>query len=154
MNIRGDLEVAKVMLRSELEAWRKRYPQKPMMMTEYGADTVAGIHEVNGGLFTEEFQCDYLRMSHKVFDSIDTFIGEHVWNFADFATSPSIRRVNGNKKGVFTRDRKPKIAAQELRRRWTRSRTSGTNGEVRIGIIRRWADCSARLFFARLHNDQ
>lgn len=115
----GDLEVAEVMLRKELEGWKKRYPDKPMMMTEYGADTVAGIHEVNGGLFTEEFQCDYLRMSHRVFDSMDTFIGEHVWNFADFATSPSIRRVNGNKKGVFTRDRKPKAAAQELKQRWT-----------------------------------
>lgn len=114
-----DLEVAEVMLRAELEAWKKRYPQKPIMMTEYGADTVAGMHEVNGGLFTEEFQCDYLRMNHEVFDSIDTFIGEHVWNFADFATSPSIRRVNGNKKGVFTRDRKPKAAAHELRNRWT-----------------------------------
>ncbi|MEK4249425.1 beta-glucuronidase [Paenibacillus sp. FSL W7-1287] len=115
----ADLEVAEVMLRAELEAWKKRYPNKPMIMTEYGADTVAGMHEVNGELFTEEFQCDYLRMSHKVFDGIDTFIGEHVWNFADFATSASIRRVNGNKKGVFTRERKPKAAAHELRKRWT-----------------------------------
>lgn len=114
-----DLEVAEVMLRKELEGWKTRYPDKPMIMTEYGADTVAGMHEVNGGLFTEEFQCEYLRMNHKVFDSIDTFIGEHVWNFADFATSPSIRRVNGNKKGIFTRERKPKAAAHELRSRWT-----------------------------------
>jgi beta-glucuronidase len=114
----GELDVAKVMLRAELEAWRKRYPQKPMMMMEYGADTVAGIHEVIPGLFTEEFQCEYLSMNHEVFDSVDTFIGEHVWNFADFATSPNIRRVNGNKKGVFTRERKPKAAAHELRKRW------------------------------------
>lgn len=57
-------------------------------------------------------------MNHDVFDSIDTFIGEHVWNFADFATSQHIRRVNGNKKGVFTRKRKPKAAAHELRKRW------------------------------------
>jgi beta-glucuronidase len=28
-------------------------------------------------------------------------------------------RVDGNKKGVFTRDRRPKMAAHELRRRWT-----------------------------------
>ncbi|GID70866.1 hypothetical protein Acy02nite_87470 [Actinoplanes cyaneus] len=29
-----------------------------------------------------------------------------------------IHRVDGNKKGVFTRDRRPKAAAHELRRRW------------------------------------
>ena len=37
--------------------------------------------------------------------------GEHVWNFADFATAENIKRVGGNKKGVFTRDRSPKMAA-------------------------------------------
>lgn len=115
----GDLEVAKVMLKAELDAWVKRCPGKPMIMTEYGADTIAGFHEVNPVLFTEEFQSEYLRVNHEVFDGIDSFVGEHVWNFADFATSQHIRRVNGNKKGVFTRDRKPKAAAHYLRKRWT-----------------------------------
>lgn len=41
-----------------------------------------------------------------------------MWNFADFATAPSIIRVDGNKKGVFTRDRRPKLAAHRLRARW------------------------------------
>jgi beta-glucuronidase len=43
-----------------------------------------------------------------------------VWNFADFATGPAIHRVDGNKKGVFTRDRRPKAAAHVVRTRWTR----------------------------------
>nr|WP_319005838.1 glycoside hydrolase family 2 TIM barrel-domain containing protein [Metabacillus niabensis] len=55
-------------------------------MTEYGANTVAGFHEVVPVLFTEEFQNEYLRINHEVFNSIDTFIGKHVWNFADFST--------------------------------------------------------------------
>ena len=50
---------------------------------------------------------------------IDAMVGEHVWNFADFATRSGISRVDGNKKGVFTRDRRPKNAAFALRRRWT-----------------------------------
>jgi beta-galactosidase/beta-glucuronidase len=45
-------------------------------------------------------------------------LDEHLWNFADFATGPSFMRVDGNKKGVFTRDRRPKMAAHDLRRRW------------------------------------
>jgi beta-glucuronidase len=88
------------------------------MTTEYGADTVAGLHDVDPVMFTEEFQVEYLRANHEVFDEFAHFVGEQVWNFADFATSQGILRVQGNKKGVFTRDRKPKMAAHELRKRW------------------------------------
>ncbi|HAP7148653.1 TPA: beta-D-glucuronidase, partial [Enterococcus faecium] len=45
--------------------------------------------------------------------------GEQVWNFADFATSQGILRVQGNKKGIFTRDRKPKMIAYYLQKRWS-----------------------------------
>ena len=45
-------------------------------------------------------------------------VGEHVWNFADFATASAVARVDGNRKGVFTRERRPKAAAHALRRRW------------------------------------
>lgn len=115
----GDLEVARIRLTEELKAWNKRCPDKPMIMTEYGADTIPGYHEVSPVMFTEEYQVEYLHMNHEVFDTFDLFIGEHVWNFADFATSQNVRRVNGNKKGIFTRDRKPKYAAHELRKRWS-----------------------------------
>ena len=57
-------------------------------------------------------------MYHRVFDRFDAVVGEHVWNFADFATAPGVIRVDGNKKGVFTRERRPKAAAHLLRRRW------------------------------------
>nr|WP_275078436.1 glycoside hydrolase family 2 TIM barrel-domain containing protein [Parafrankia soli] len=59
-------------------------------------------------------------MHHRVFDRIPEFIGEQVWNFADFRTGPGIHRVDGNKKGVFTRDRQPKAGAHYLRDRWKR----------------------------------
>jgi len=59
-----------------------------------------------------------LEMSHRVFDRVEAVVGEQMWNFADFATVPGILRVGGNKKGVFTRDRRPKAAAHYLRRRW------------------------------------
>jgi len=89
------------------------------MMTEYGADTQPGAHSVWSSPWTEEYQQDYLDMHHRVFDSIPQFVGEQVWNFADFQTSNGIHRVEGNKKGVFTRDRKPKAAAHSLRARWS-----------------------------------
>jgi beta-glucuronidase len=69
-------------------------------------------------MFSEEFQCAYLEEVHKVLDSLDFVAGEHVWNFADFATAEGLKRVGGNNKGVFTRQRQPKMAAHALRRRW------------------------------------
>ncbi|MFP3125918.1 beta-glucuronidase [Ectobacillus funiculus] len=115
----GDLDSAKAKLREELNGWLKRCPGKPIMMTEYGADTVAGLHDVDPVMFTEEYQVEFLRANHEVFDECEHFVGEQVWNFADFATSQGIMRVQGNKKGIFTRERKPKYAAHELRKRWS-----------------------------------
>ncbi len=114
----GEWEIVKAQLRNEFNGWRKRCPGKPIMFTEYGADTVAGMHDVDPVMFTEEFQVEYYRVNHEVFDEYEEFVGEQVWNFADFATSQGIIRVQGNKKGIFTRERKPKAAAHELRKRW------------------------------------
>lgn len=113
----GDLESAKVMMTEEFEFWKEL--GKPFMLTEYGADTVCGLHDTVPTMFTEEYQVDYYKVNHEVADPIANFIGEQVWNFADFATSQGIMRVQGNKKGIFTRDRKPKLVAHYLRNRWT-----------------------------------
>ncbi|MGL4676335.1 MAG: beta-glucuronidase [Brevinema sp.] len=114
----GELEQVEEMLSMELDAWVKRFPNKPMMFTEYGADTIAGFHDTTPLMFSEEYQVEYLKINHAVVDRYPTFIGEQVWNFADFATSQSIMRVQGNKKGIFTRDRKPKLAAHYFKDRW------------------------------------
>jgi beta-glucuronidase len=113
----GDLAVAEMYLQGDIQGWIDR-TGKPIMMTEYGADTQPGVHSIWDAAWTEEYQRDYLAMNHRVFDRFPQFVGEQVWNFADFATSNGIHRVDGNKKGVFTRDRKPKAAAHALRDRW------------------------------------
>jgi beta-glucuronidase len=112
----GDLAAAEAALQAELEAWAAE--GKPILVTEYGADTVAGLHSVLAEPWSEEYQADFLEMYHRVFDRVDAVVGEQVWNFADFATASSVGRVAGNRKGVFTRDRQPKAAARALRRRW------------------------------------
>ena len=114
----GDLEATKMYLNAELEGWNKRCPGKPIMFTEYGADTVCGMRDTTSVMFTEEYQVEYLEANHEIVDKFPNFIGEQVWNFADFATSQGIIRVQGNKKGIFTRERKPKMAAHYLRNRW------------------------------------
>lgn len=113
----GDLAAAERHLEKELRAWQDLH-DKPIIMTEYGADTLAGHHGVLATPWNEEYQTELLAMTHAVFDRIDAVVGEHIWNFADFATSSGIMRVGGNRKGVFTRDRRPKAATAHLRRRW------------------------------------
>ena len=49
-------------------------------------------------------------------------VGEHIWNLCDFKTSQGITRVGAlNHKGVFTRDRRPKLAVHQIRALWRRS---------------------------------
>jgi beta-glucuronidase len=115
----GDLANAERALEAELQAWVKKHG-KPIIFTEYGADTISGLHSVTPIPWTEEYQADLLEMTHRVFDRVDAVVGEQIWAFADFATGFAIFRVDGNKKGVFTRDRRPKAAAHLLRRRWQR----------------------------------
>ena len=81
------------------------------MVTEYGADTYPGIHNTNGEMFSEEYQVDYYSRINAELDKRPFFVGEQVWNFADFATIQGPMRVDGNKKGLLTRDRRPKLAA-------------------------------------------
>jgi beta-glucuronidase len=113
----GDLAAAEPALEAELRAWAAKHG-KPIIMTEYGADAIAGLHSVVPVPWTEEYQSDLLAMYHRVFDRVDSVVGELVWAFADFATPSGVKRVDGNKKGVFTRDRRPKASAHLLRRRW------------------------------------
>jgi beta-glucuronidase len=113
----GDLEAAAEGLEAELRAWADEHG-KPILVTEYGADAMGGLHSLSATVWSEEYQAALLDTYHEVFDRIDAVVGEQVWNFADFATTGSFMRVEGNKKGVFTRDRRPKAAAHHLRKRW------------------------------------
>lgn len=114
----GHLEVIEQQVVNELTPWYVHYA-KPLLVSEYGADTIAGFHADPPVMFSEEYQCALLERFHRGFDRLDFVIGEHVWNFADFATRQGVTRVVGNKKGIFTRQRQPKAAAHALRLRWT-----------------------------------
>ncbi|GAA1121135.1 beta-glucuronidase [Kribbella jejuensis] len=113
----GDLESAEIELEAELRQWAKLH-DKPIIMTEYGADTYPGLRNLVPSPWSEEYQTELLDVYHRVFDRIDAVVGEQVWSFADFATMPGVFRVDGNRKGIFTRDRRPKTAAFHLRARW------------------------------------
>lgn len=119
----GNIPAAVAVLSDELDRYHARYPEKPIMLGEFGADAIAGFHDSTALMFSEEFQKDMIDAYCKTLDQKSYICGEHVWNFADFATAESVKRAQGNKKGVFTRERKPKLAAWYLKDRWTKQGT-------------------------------
>ena len=118
--IQGGFEIAdaKLTFKAEMDKWEKKQLNKPFIFTEFGADTISGFHKLPSVMWSEEYQKEFLQMQFEVFDSYDFVKGEQIWNFADFQTTEGLLRVDGNKKGIFTRDRQPKAAAYLLKDRW------------------------------------
>jgi beta-glucuronidase len=112
----GDLDSAEINLETEMRAWSGY--GKPMVITEFGADAISGLHALPPTVWSEEYQADLVAMSMRVFRRIPEIIGEHIWNFADFVTTQAVHRPGGNHKGVFTRDREPKAIAWRIRELW------------------------------------
>ncbi|XP_015378038.1 PREDICTED: beta-glucuronidase-like, partial [Diuraphis noxia] len=84
----GHTEIIKSRLEDEATKWHTKH-NKPVFMTEYGADTYAGLHMNPSFVWSEEYQVELLSEHFKAFDvlrSKNFFIGEMIWNFADFKT--------------------------------------------------------------------
>lgn len=79
--------VAEELFRKEMNAWKEKKLNKPFIFTEYGADTLASEHKLPSVMWSQEYQDEYLKMTHEVFDSYDFIKGEQIWNFADFQTT-------------------------------------------------------------------
>ncbi len=117
----GDIKTGAGLLSKELDELYGKL-KKPIVITEFGADTYPGMHAEQPEMFTEEYQTEFIKAYLDVADTKDFVAGMHVWAFADFKTGQGIIRFGGmNYKGVFTRDRKPKMAAHFLRSRWTKN---------------------------------
>lgn len=114
----GEMDKGRAGLDNELDSLWKQFG-RPIIMTEFGADTIAGKHGHPTVMWTEEYQADYIRFHLESAAARDFVAGMQVWNFADFAAVQSIARVAGiNHKGIFTRTREPKMAAYVLREFW------------------------------------
>uniref|UniRef100_G1QL13 Glycoside hydrolase family 2 catalytic domain-containing protein n=1 Tax=Nomascus leucogenys TaxID=61853 RepID=G1QL13_NOMLE len=83
----GHLELIQRQLATQFENWYKKY-QKPIIQSEYGAETIAGFHQDPPLMFTEEYQKSLLEQYHVVLDQKRRkyVVGELIWNFADFMT--------------------------------------------------------------------
>jgi len=114
----GNLDEVMPLLSAELDALHKQFG-KPLILTEFGADALPGQHAQPPEMFSEEYQADLLQRYIQLLRKKPYVVGEHVWNMCDFKTCQGIVRPGAmNYKGVFTRDRRPKLAAHRLRALW------------------------------------
>jgi beta-glucuronidase len=108
------------LLSADLDRIHARYG-KPLVLSEFGADALPGMHAEPPEMFTEEYQAEMIASIVTLLREKPYVVGEHVWNLCDFKTGQAIHRVGGlNFKGVFTRDRRPKQAARTLRALWSK----------------------------------
>ena len=114
----GNIEEACEILSKEMDNLYEKH-RKPIILSEFGADTIPGWHSQPPEMFSEEYQTEFIKKYIEVCRSKSYIVGEHVWNMCDFKTSQGITRMGAiNYKGVFSRDRRPKMAAHLLRKLW------------------------------------
>jgi beta-glucuronidase len=117
----GDLSVIQEQIKHSVKSYVEKYHQ-PVILTEFGADTIAGLHTLPGQTFSEEYQDEFITQYLDAIEGIHGLSGTHIWNLADFQTKQGLTRMHGNKKGVFTRNRQPKLVAHTLRKRWNQNK--------------------------------
>ncbi len=115
----GQLELGRQALARELDALHKEIA-KPVIVTGFGGEALPGAHGTPPDMGTEEYQVELLRGFLDAAAVRPFVAGLHVSALADFKTGQGTGRTAAtNFTGVFTRDRKPKMAAHFLRSRWT-----------------------------------
>ncbi|XP_037782675.1 beta-glucuronidase-like isoform X5 [Penaeus monodon] len=116
----GHLELIYNQTVNEFIEWHLLH-NKPVMISEYGAGSIAGFHMDPAFTWTEEYQAELMVENFKAFDTLRSkgyFIGEMIWNFADFVTPMEYNRPGACMKGLFTRARQPKMAGHLMRMRY------------------------------------
>jgi beta-glucuronidase len=114
----GQIDLGVENLDREIELIHALYP-KPFLLSEFGTDAIPGHHAQPPEMFSEEYQAEFLTKQIQLTNTKPFVIGQHIWNMCDFKTSQAVHRMGAtNYKGVFTRDRRPKLAAHSVRALW------------------------------------
>lgn len=116
----GRLDLIQHHVTAEIKAWKNAY-KKPVILTEYGAESLSGYHSLPSTMWTENYQIELLHEHFKGFDALrqeGALAGEMIWNFADFKVPQEYFRAEFCEKGIFTRNRQPKSAAYTVKLRY------------------------------------
>jgi beta-glucuronidase len=89
---------------------------KPLLVSEFGADCVAGLHGAADEIRTEEFQCDFYRRQFASMLRSPSVVGAAPWVLYDFRTPLRQNRFQRgyNRKGLIGDDHKSRKMAFEV----------------------------------------
>ena len=102
--------------------FRRRYPDKPIMVSESGVGAVYGCHAPNASPVTEEFQEEYLTDIFETLWSNPDVVGFSIWQMNDgrtrerFCEKTVSAFFGGSVAGVFDQMRRPKASARVVKK--------------------------------------
>ncbi|HOO55881.1 MAG TPA: glycoside hydrolase family 2 TIM barrel-domain containing protein [bacterium] len=98
------------MMSDALEMARTTAPDKPWMMTEFGAGAKFGFRGGKNTKFTEDFQADFLSDYIKILNGKDWVAGWFIWIYRDFRSPIRMNRYQKgfNRKGIVSESNEQK----------------------------------------------
>ena len=101
--------------------FRKRYPEKTMILSEIGVGAIYGHHDSSAPFYTEEFQDEYNVNAAEIAYENPDLAGIAFWQLFDTRSNYRDCGVDGKKRreamsyaGLFTTDRRPKRVVKTL----------------------------------------
>lgn len=95
------------------------FAEKPVLISEIGAEGLYGWHDALNGFFTEEYQAELLRLTCEEAVSNPRLAGVALWHFSDARTYTggyALGRPRAfNNKGTLDEYRRPKLAYKAVR---------------------------------------
>lgn len=100
-------------LREYLRRMAELHPDKPILITEFGAGGIPGYRNLSAPKWSEEYQAQHLRRSIEMMRENDQVAGCFVWQYCDTLVHPAraLRRPRSlNNKGLVDEYRRPKLS--------------------------------------------
>jgi beta-glucuronidase len=89
------------------------YPDKPILITEFGAGAIPGYHSMAALKWSEEYQAQHLERSIETMLGNDHVAGCFIWQYCDILSHPARalgRPRSLNNKGIVDEYRRPKLS--------------------------------------------
>ena len=94
---------------------------KPIIVTQFACPAIPGNHAMPSEMFSEEYQAEELAGAIKIMQGKEFVVGQITGALCDYKATQSITSpASTDYRGLFTRDRKPKLAVHSLRSMWRR----------------------------------
>ena len=107
---REDLDAVKAILGQQLDELHQQFPDKPILVTEFGGIGLPGHH--GDFPWSEEFYGDTIRAHWEAMVAKPWVVGGLLWSWQDYPLHPNRQRWYPlDHYGIYTRDRRPKAAA-------------------------------------------